>query len=426
MTIVILELIIFCTLVHTLGFRNVVDEKPLHFNNRGWGYYRNIVRYLKLKLYGANMFKNERLDRLSLIFMHMITVYLVSLVFGINTAILWSFSMPCVFVSTWRNGRRYQVGNIVALLMILFKPLGSLLYPLVYFSHIGAIPALFLYMATGYWYLSFACLLMLAVFWKKIFIILKNKLETKPKIFRVWRSQKIVLVFKTLGYFVYKLCVPQRIFMYEKYLQKYGSDTRETKKAFRVDRFLYLGLFVFICSIMCLFFENTRLGSWWFIIFIFPFLNIYTAHQFNNSRYAVTAGIGLFAVLGNLLPLWLCIVYASCLYVYYVYSLEQFRCDIDMYDYHFHYDREIVNPYVIMARHYISTNEIKNAADILRVGLSIYPQDYGFLHLMCLCDKPNAKMYIEKLKSLKDYQTFTSKDKIEILIKKLEKASGLC
>lgn len=413
--IYILLLILFVFLIPSIHFKEIVDEQLgqrqfSKFSVKNWKSPTMIYKSILAKIYGAWMFKTREMDRLSIILLHLGVVWLIDHVFGFKVALLWSSMPMTLFVGMWRNGRRY---NLSVLLVLLVQMYGVVMYPLVAFTQVSAVPAILL---TPFW--AFAPLFYWPLRTKiKLYGL---RVKGRARIQKVFRWFKLIGMVKTLSYFVYRTLVPQRIFMYESWFQSYGSHKVATREFFKKDKWFYSG-FVLVLLLICgLFYEPTRLGCWWFLIFYAPFSNVVTAFQHNNTRYMILPAIGLWIVLAQVMPLWLCCVYASFQFMYMAMSVRMFMGNEEFYNYHFDHSPRSIAPYYIMAKHFASRGNYKEALAMLRRLFDLVPYHFGGLLLllgMPVDDKNNlAKKALEELSN----QTFSNRKELKSQIKNLQ------
>jgi hypothetical protein len=281
-------------------------------------------------------------------------------------------------------------------------------------------PAFLIYLMTDYWPLCVIMVLSLIPMWRWIKHRALGRLDTRPRFQRRFLKFKSVLALKTLAFYTYKILIPQKEFMYQTFVQSYGTDIRETRKALKFDKWAYGGLFILALLIYCLFIPSLNVGAWWYLIFCLPYLNLITWHQHNNTRYAVLPSIGLFYVVSYYLPLWAVMIWAVLFYVKFVMSMRQYTCGTELMQHHFDDNPDAIGPYVASTRHFIQQGDRQQALHIVSVGLSKHPESYGLWHLYCACGPSNWRDAVKKMEELLPYQTFKAKKDIRNGLEKMK------
>src|SRR5574343_1050734 len=218
------SLIPLAALLPSVHYGDIVDEHSTQHGYRHHSMYKvdnwkTLFALIQYKTYGAWMFKDRSVDRLSVILMHGIAVVLIENVFGVLPAILWATSPMTLFVGLWRNGRRYTLANIVAVSMAALGPWGILLYPLMRFAQVGGITAGLMYAVTGHWWISAGCVLISLVFINDFKAHYRNRSRKQPRVLYTFHRAKVIPFFKTLAFYFYRLLVPRLVFMYEDWFQ---------------------------------------------------------------------------------------------------------------------------------------------------------------------------------------------------------------
>lgn len=410
-----LLLIILIALLPTLRYGDIVDEpyqenhpKVLRFSSL-----RQFCRDLRWKLYGSYTFRNRVVDRLFAIFLHLTTVYMVWWVFDLKTAMMWGVCPACIWVSVWRNGRRYQLSNMIALGILGVRPWGMVLYPLIWFTQASALPSFVLYVITGQWIISAGMTLLCALVFTGFWPTYKSRLRKKPNAIKRFYNQKLMVATRTLGYYVWKFLVPQREFMYPVFLQGYGTDSRETLKAFKADKWFYFGLLALVLMTAGLFYAPTQIGCFWFLLFMAPYSNLITLHQPNNTRYAILPAIGLYAAVSQLLPIWFVVGWLVAALGYFCLSMVQCKSQEDLFQYHFDHCPDSITPYIVMGRHYLKIGRDVEALRVIQAGLDRHPESWGLWYLVGLCRPQNFEVVERKLSEILPFQTFAKREEVE-------------
>lgn len=408
------SLIPLAALLPSVHYGDIVDEhrdQKDYRSSRLWYpmTFERLINLISYKLYGAWMFKDRWLDRISIILMHGISVVLVENLFGLVPAILWATSPMTLFVGLWRNGRRYTLANIIALSMVALGPWGILLYPLMRFAQVGGITAGFMYIITTNWWISLGCAIFAVLFINEFKRHYRNRSKKMPRMLYIFHRAKVIPFFKTLSFYFYRLLVPRLVFMYEDWFQSYGVDKNSTRKFFKKDGWFYGGI---VCALLCLaglWYEGTRFATWWFIIFFIPYSNIVTNHQHNNLRYAVLPGIGFYAALSAVLPWCMFIPLIAGNFICLVWSMRQFTNDIELYNFHFNHSPRSVAPYFIVGQHCVKSGDAAQAENLAKAGLKHSPNHYGLLTVLAHIGIKERDEVLKRMESLIPEQIFKRK-----------------
>jgi hypothetical protein len=419
------SLIALVASLSSIHYGDIVDE---HRDQKDFMHYKqflpltpmNIFYLIHSKVYGAWLFNNPIGDRLSLIFVHAVVVFMIENIFGLIPALLFATSPASLFVGVWRNGRRYSLSNLIALSMVAIGPVGVLLYPLTIFTHIGGVPSIFLYLFTPYWYLSGFSIIGI-FFWnwrfKRVYTSKKKKM---PRNLYLFHRAKVIPFFKTMAYFFYRAFVPQFVFMYESWFQSYGVDKEQTRKMFAKDSWFYGGIICSLFVIAGIIYPPTRNTSWWFLIFFMPYSNLVTNHQHNNLRYAVLPMIGLYAAAATIFPWWIFVPTIVGNFACYVMSMRQFVNDIELYNFHFKYSPKSIAPYFIVGQHCVKTGDANQAEHMAKSGLKMNPNHYGLLMVLAHIGNSARDGVLKKMESLKRDQIFKRQKALNIQLNELK------
>lgn len=409
-----LSLIPLIAYLPSIYYGDIVDE---HIDQRK---YRDIKVWFPIdmirlnsmiheKLYGAWTFKERWLDRLSIILMHALVVLLVECKFGLIPALLFATAPMSLFVGLWRNGRRYTLANIVAVLMAIIGPWGLLIYPAMRYAQVGGTTAALMYLSTGNPMPSIICVVLAVFNIKALKRRYRGRSRKQPRFLYTFHRAKVVLFFKTLAYFFYRLIVPRPVFMYEDWFQSYGVDKEQTRGFFKKDGWFYAGI---LCALLCLaglWYEGTRFATWWFIIFFVPYSNVVTNHQHNHTRYMVLPGIGFYAAVSSVLPWWCFVPVIGANFCYTIMSMRQFIDDASLYNFHFDHSPKSIAPYFIVSQHCVKSGDAKQAENIAQAGLKHSPKHYGLHIVLAHIENGFRKQVIERMELMKHDQIFQRK-----------------
>ncbi len=213
--------------------------------------------------------------------------------------------------SVWLSGGPYLTSTTCVLLMYLFKPVTPLFYPaapLFYWASFSwafsstFAPIVFLF--SPWWWLVFLIPVMAVIKFKHCKKVLKYKLDITPTRTKKLTFFRIVLYFKTLGYYFCLAFIPTRLGVYHDYLYTYGLTEAETRAWEKPDRFFFIGLAVIYVLITNLLwnYNPAVFGLFWFVALISQWCNFpITIQQAVAERYIYLPSIGLYYCLANMI-----------------------------------------------------------------------------------------------------------------------------
>ena len=428
--IIIVNLILYN---RTIWYGLIVDDITLY--KRGpkgkWDStkpFRSIKSIAKNRLYGACMVRNTKIDHLASLTIHIIVCMLIYRVFN-NLALSLLFAVHPVTnqVSCWLNGKRYGVVTILVLLMWWVAPLGFLFYFLVPLFQLGGVTAPLLYLHTEYWYLSLIIPLFFVVWNKEILVKRRIRKKYSSPELRLVRPRKLILYFKTYGFYFCHCLFPRGIFMYHKFIYEYGLTEKDTANAYRLNYDFYRGVFLFISScIVCYIHWGNAigLGMFWFMIFISVWGNIVTYTQTIADRYCYLPLIGLLLALTTLLePL-----HGAnfILYGYFIYLASKTDTwiimykDLDyFYNYHLLFNQKCPFPYYLKANEMIVKHRFHSARHYCDEGLIHNPTNYK-LYMVLAMTASLFKRHDKAIKYLKKAEEFLVPGKEEEQLKVID------
>ncbi len=248
--------------------------------------------------------------------------------------------------------------------------------------------------------------------WDHFGIQYKFRKGLRPDLYTKVRPEKVIVVIKTLGYFVYNTIVPQRAFMYSGFMQQLGSTTYGTRRALKKDKMFWFGFVCLLSLPLLVWNEPTRFGAFWFVLFFIPYSNIIILHQFNNVRYALLPAIGIYYMMAAVLPWQGLLVFTALNVTKLIVSMEQFMCDEFMYRYHFDHRPKTIAPYLIMGKHYVSQGQHSPAIEVLREGLKHHPRHWGMMLILSACGTSDQGHILKRLEVEMPCQTFATQEKL--------------
>lgn len=115
--------------------------------------------------------------------------------------------------------------------------------------------------------------------------------------------KKLILFFKTLGYYI-SLCVfPFRTTFYHAMLQSAAGNDMMKKKAYFIDRYFAVGLSTFLLFSYYILTHNNMISfaMAWTIITIAPFCNMFRLSQEIAERYVYMPSVGILYIIASIL-----------------------------------------------------------------------------------------------------------------------------
>ena len=258
----------------------------------------------------TTQYTDREFDHLITMGLHIINCILIYLAFGHNnisflTAVLFSIHpMAMQGSSVWLSGKGYAAGLMFCLLAWWLKPLAPLFYGIgSWYVAVLVLPLVFL--KTKFWFWIF--LIPLGFYFRKK--NLKDSIEFKYKMVSKTRNPmqwyNVILVPKTIGYYLSLCILPSRLGVHHTYLQMHGVTPWETKTSTSLkDKFFWIGIVAIFSTIYLFFFHwgNLAFGMMWFMIFIAPWSNwMGCVHQPVSERYGVISLVGALYALSNLI-----------------------------------------------------------------------------------------------------------------------------
>lgn len=339
----------------TLSLGHVVDDKQSYGLYKGWhrGFkvnFRNVTDYVCRRLYGAGTFRNKYLDRLvTIVLWNLLCLgvyWLIGGHIGLMTALLVAVNPINNQLSIWLNGRRYII-SILCGSLLLVHPLGILSYFFVPLFQVNSILMFALLPFTDHAYLLWLV---------PIVYLYKGNVFTKFLSVRVngvpdgecknVHPKKLIVMVKTLGFYLLHTLLPVRKLMWYSYLQRYTVTHDGNKDAFKLSWDFWCSLAALIGLVYFgVVTKSVGIGLWF--LFILQWSNIVTYTQHLADRYASLPGICLMWSLAELLNGFAYghLIFAVIFVLYVLGTLKTMEMykDLDSFlDYHIYYHPENV------------------------------------------------------------------------------------
>lgn len=327
MDIQIILLIILVNLLfywRTLSFPGICDDIPVF--NQAVEIPKGKWMYFWYHLFGRK-YKEFRLPHILTLFFHTLNCVLIYKAFGSTSvsaiaALLFSANPVNNQCSIWISGRvGYSMTTTFSLLMWMFPLTSPIIYLFAtYFCGASIILFPLLFLFTKYWWLSG---LVLLGFWREHGRIFDKKnpaskfnTESNTEL-RTLAPRKLIVYFKSIGYYVINAIMALRLGYYHKYLFLHGVSVETNKESYKIDKYFFIGIAFLILTL-----ATRHIGLLWFCLLITQWSNIISFNQTIANRYVYMPNAGLTLFLSSLLvyypPL------AMVLFTYYATKLIQF------------------------------------------------------------------------------------------------------
>ena len=260
----------------TFGYKYNIDDlevvKPKEQETKN--IYKRIWEHLR-----GNKYTDSRLAHIIATTLHCINCCLIYLAFGKNnvsflTALLFAVNPVNNAAAVWLSGKPYAISTMLLLLGLVILPLMPILYGFCVWWAPNSLffPMIFL-MHKPHWY--FLLLPMIGYLSSKKFRkVIKTRIEQNKGVMTEIKPRKIILLFKTLGYY-FKICLlPVRIGMCHSYLHTFGMSEKETKVWYKLDKYFFLGVALTLLGIYAFFHLNpVTYGFLWFLFLTVQWCN---------------------------------------------------------------------------------------------------------------------------------------------------------
>lgn len=269
-------------------------DRAMKWWQRRWGQIEGSVRV------------SPQQDHLLTTFFHAFVAVFVYIMFGANdvsyvAALFFSFNPMNNQGSVWISGRTYATTALLLMASVVSPWLAILAIPAVMYYPIGFIMSAVLVIYNPW--------LALIIIPSGIyhFARLKDLIGRKKKkeMFDMDRRispKKLILVLKTYGYYTILALIPVRTTFYHSFMQSMAGAG--SKKAYKIDRYFWIGLIFAGLSAYKIFFtpwDMVSFGLLWWAIGLSPFLNAFRLSQEIAERYAYAPLPGLMFVLATIL-----------------------------------------------------------------------------------------------------------------------------
>lgn len=305
-SIIIILATVYLMYYRTLDYGYIIDDEDKVTNVAKFKP-KNKLQYVYWHYKGV-IYADHRLAHLFNILVHMIVSVLVYLAFGHNSvsflsAMLFAVNPVNNQVSLWLAGKHYGVATICVLLAYMFSYVSPVFYAMALYTSTNALlfPVLFLFKQP--WWMGLVCLPAIYILKHRFMSVINYRLKISTKGMVKFNAWKIVIYFKTIGYYLCHCLAPINIGMFHEYLHTYGLTDKETKPWQKLDKFFFIGAaligYVAYASIFNM--NLTTFGLVWFLLFTSQWANIIILNHPISERYIYLANVGLMVSLSTLI-----------------------------------------------------------------------------------------------------------------------------
>jgi MFS family permease len=237
------------------------------------------------------------------VLVHLVNCLLIYFCFGRSTtsflaALLFAVNPALTQGSVWLSGRGYAISTMMVLLMWKVCPLFFFVTP---FFAFNAILAPLLFIGSAWWWIGMIPLVFFIDKGHKNALINKVAMSTKKN--KQISPVKIIIFFKSLGYYTCFALFPTRLGIYHKYLYTYGLSKKDDAECERIDKFFFVGVAVIYVLVTNLIWNYSPavFGLLWFVLFIGQWCNIIQIQQAISDRYAYLPTAGMMFFLSSMM-----------------------------------------------------------------------------------------------------------------------------
>ena len=303
--IVIILATVFLMYYRSLDYGYIIDDEDKVTNVAKFKP-KNKLQYIYWHYKGV-IYADNRLAHLFNILVHMSVCSLIYMVFGHNnlsflTAMLFAVNPVNNQVSVWLAGKHYGVATGLALLAYWLVPLSPVFFYMALYTSTNVIffPLIFLF---KYPIITVILLPIIYLLRRRFAPVIKDRINVSTDSMTGFNAWKIILYFKTLGYYFVHCLFPIHIGMFHEYLHTYGLTDTETKSWHKVDRFFFIGIALILYTLYSIVYvqDITTFGLVWFILFSSQWCNVLMLNHPITERYIYFPNVGLMLALSSLI-----------------------------------------------------------------------------------------------------------------------------
>jgi hypothetical protein len=291
----------------TINYQFIIDDhdhiKPVAEKTK------NPFLFVWEHFYGIKI-TNLKLTHFFSILIHAIVCSLIYVLFGQTkiafiTAVLFALNPVNNQCSIWLSGRAYAISTMLFLVGMISGIFLPVFYGLANWWSINSLfaPLLFLYIKPHWFGLLIPLgLLLIKGKTKQCYSAGKERFNGATNIMTEVSFRKLIITFKTLGYYVALAIFPFKLGMCHRYMSTFGLTKEETDECWDIDWYFFLGIITASASVYALFHHDPFLfGIFWFTIFTLQWLNFIVISHLITERYIYLANIGLMYSLAQLI-----------------------------------------------------------------------------------------------------------------------------
>jgi len=303
----ILAAVVVIMYKRTLGYGYCIDDFDVA--KRSTGIKPKSIWELLYSAWQGVYYKEPRLGHAITFLLQLANTLMVYYAFGHNwisflAALLFTLHPAATQTSVWLSGKGYATAIFFILLMYSFKWLSPLFYWAAFtWGGFSAAFASGIFLTSSWWPMFIFIPIMFIIKRKRISGALGHKWSITPPVTKKPSLKRIILFFKSIGYYTCLTLFPSRLGVYHDYLYTYGLSDDDTNKWHKPDLFALLGLGVMSVTGYCLiayYREPVTFGLLWFVLFIAQWCNFPTTlQQAIAERYLSLPLIGAMYALIN-------------------------------------------------------------------------------------------------------------------------------
>lgn len=238
-----------------------------------------------------------RLAHWQVIGIHTLNCALIYIVFGRNpisalAAFIFAVNPVNNQCSMWISGKGYAMNVSCALLMWAYPAWGALIYIYgTYFHGVSLLLFPLMFIFSKHWFLVALIVWGFQREYGRVF----NKKDPRSKYntesnkeLKTIAPRKLVIMFKTLGYYFTNAIFALRLGFYHKYMFLHGVNAEANKESYKVDKYFFIGILLVVYAL-----ATWNIYLLWFIITLGMWCNFISFNQTIANRYLYLPNVGL-------------------------------------------------------------------------------------------------------------------------------------
>ena len=353
-----------------------------------------LLQLLKNFSYGAGMFYQPRWDHIIQVILHGINCSLIVRSFGLPIAILYLINPINNQTVLWLNGRRYALNVLCVLIAWNFWWTAPFMALIGIQIHVAGMMMPLLFLWTPYWIVIPPLALVKGIIGRRWIF---GRIKFRKDDFKagnenqVIRPKKIIIFVKTIGYQFWNCIWPNNPAMYHDFLFYFSATEEGTEEGYRLNWDFWKG-----CAVLLFLAYDHSFASFWFVIFIAQWCNVYQVTMNASDRYTCLAGIGVMALIVKYTNPYVWLVLAVFYIVKYQPLFMAYKHVENFHLYHISQRPDIINPRFFLSKIYIARKDPYSAFALIKQGMRYRPHDFklmlGFIECMFALGKPMAAL----------------------------------